>query len=430
MKRFQTIGKAFIKMNKKIKNKFLKKSYFQCWWFRSIFLYSVIKIQKVFRGFYFRKSELGQLLKKEFKKFKKNYKMCRKFRRNCLLKNIFFILRENFILCQNERNFEEEKFKIKKYFHRYYQFSQIRMKISYLDYRRNLLKKEKKVRKGMFLLQYVAAKNILQKNIHLESLLYYRNFLLFHGFTRLLTKKQKELKKSKFFRNNRLRNEQKNRIISKKSDFRNNNYNDYYNYNSKKNNYNHSSNEYHNKDDYHNKDNNYDNNRNFSQDIYKCRNNNFNKKKVQILENNLQQLTNSISLRQVVDLEPDSRLKTSIKIKNDSVKKKDFIQDYSNFYSPFTKKNLRRKGFRNFKIYQENRYFERYFFLCCERHWAFPYFEQFFKLLKMKKMSKMFLKVEMKKIKSNATQRLFLNWRKITFLKKRKNQLRISKVFN
>ena len=63
MKRLQIIGKAFIKMHKKIKNKFLKKSYFQCWWFRTIFLFSVTKIQKVFRGFRFRKSQLGQLIK-------------------------------------------------------------------------------------------------------------------------------------------------------------------------------------------------------------------------------------------------------------------------------------------------------------------------------------------------------------------------------
>ena len=222
MKRLQIIGKAFIKMHKKIKNKFLKKSYFQCWWFRTIFLFSVTKIQKVFRGFHFRKSQLGQLIKKEFKKFKKNYKMCGKFRRNCRLKNIFSGLRKNVLLCQNEREIEEEKFKIKKYFHRYYRFAQIRMKISYIDYKRNLFKKEKKMKKGMFLLQYVAAKNILQKNIHLESLLYHRNFLLFHGFSRLLTKNQKELKKLKLnqnFHNNRLKIEQKNRIISSRMDF-------------------------------------------------------------------------------------------------------------------------------------------------------------------------------------------------------------------
>ena len=439
MKRLQIIGKAFIKMHKKIKNKFLKKSYFQCWWFRTIFLFSVTKIQKVFRGFRFRKSQLGQLIKKEFKKFKKNYKMCGKFRRNCRLKNIFSGLRKNVLLCQNEREVEEEKFKIKKYFHRYYLFAQIRMKISYIDYKRNLFKKEKKMKKGMFLLQYVAAKNILQKNIHLESLLYHRNFLLYHGFSRLLTKNQKELKKLKLnqnFHNNRLKIEQKNRIISSRMDFHydnniNNNVRNKYNKND--NMINNNNNDINDNYSYNNIIVNYDNyskNNNCNNKNILNRNYNLKEKKVQFTENISKQLANSITFRQLVDPEPDSILKTNTKIKNIFGKEKDLRQDFLNFYSPITKRNFRRKGFKNLKIYQEIRYFDRYFLLCCETHWAFPYFQQFFKLLKTKKKKKLFSESVIEKMKFNAILRLFSNWRYIAILKKRNNKIRISKVFH
>ena len=98
----------------------------------------------------------------------------------------------------------------------------------------------------------------------------------------------------------------------------------------------------------------------------------------------------------------------------------------TNFFlscSPATKYFLTKKHFRNLKYYQENRHFDRYFLLCCERQWAFPYFKQFFELLRRKKRNKKFLEIREKKKRFLDFQLSFSLWYSFTVLEKENRKI-------
>ena len=210
-----------IKINNKIKKKIILRYYFKFWWFHMIILFSIKLIQKTFRGFYFRKKKLCIEIKKILKNFVKNYQICQLFRRKIRMRNILCGLRKNILLCQIERDKKVEEHLKKKYFRVFYQYTQFRLKNSYCDYKRNINRKKYKFKKSIFSFQYSAAMRILQKNIHFESVLYFRNISLFYGFFRLLTKKQKIWRKEMKINNF----DQKNRIFAAVEKFKKRNIN-------------------------------------------------------------------------------------------------------------------------------------------------------------------------------------------------------------
>ena len=92
-----------------MKIKLGKKRAFDSWWFVTILIFSVKKIQRIFRGFKCRKRKICRDVKKEIKQLKMYFDVCRTFRRVMMLRNILCILRKNVLFNDNERKKEEVK---------------------------------------------------------------------------------------------------------------------------------------------------------------------------------------------------------------------------------------------------------------------------------------------------------------------------------
>lgn len=371
-------------------------------------------MQKNYRGYRIRKNDIGKIVTTEIECLKSFYKIIKTFRRKIKLRNVLSGLRKNVLLSEYNRQNEEQEFIMKRCFSQFLIFNKRTEKEKNAVLQGIYHNIKEKAKKGLYSLQSYSAKNILQKNILYESVIYHNNLRLTAALFSLMTKKQKlkKLLQTEKKNGNEVKKKMKEIMQSKK-------YNNYNNTNYDKDHYN--------------------NNNLYPKNVH----NSFlspikeNTHKIEIFEifekneyseQEIKSIKNVRKSYQNIRLDPGSdstenvhksnllyARKENLKFLTEKIKRNFYFSEISR---PQRENFLIKKVFQNLICRKDYSKFFRSFLDCCERYWAFPYFQYFFELMKNKKKQYFIMGKENEKMKFVNLFRVFDSWNSFTKIRK------------